>query len=83
MMFTPTVLEPYVVVVRLDGREVELVVWDTAGQEEYERLRPLSYPGTHAVLICYSIDYPDSLENVPVKVSIAHKIRHLKLTHYI
>jgi len=82
-MFTPTILEAYAVDVRLDGREVELVSWDTAGQEEYERLRPLTYPGSHVILICYSIDYPESLENVPVKVSTARKMRDTKLTRSI
>jgi len=82
-MFTPTVLENDVVEVRLDGREVELATWDTASQEEYERLRPLTYPGSHVILICYSIDCPDSLENVPDKVSIAHSMRRPKLTQFI
>jgi GTPase SAR1 family protein len=39
-----------------------------AGQEDYDRLRPLSYPDTNVLLICFSIDSPDSLENVPEKV---------------
>ncbi len=81
-MFTPTILENYVVGVRLDGDEVELALWDTAGQEEYERLRPLSYRGSDVILICYSIDCPDSLENIPIKVSIAPKKRHLKLIRF-
>lgn len=38
------------------------------GQEDYDRLRPLSYPDTNVVLICYSVDSPDSLENVSEKV---------------
>ncbi|KAG8835408.1 Rho GTPase [Serendipita sp. 399] len=37
------------------------------GQEEYERLRPLSYSKSHVVLIAFAIDTPDSLENVTVK----------------
>lgn len=78
-IFMPTILENYVAEVRVDGREVELAIWDTAGQEEYERLRPLVYPGSHVILICYSIDCPDSLENVPIKVSIVQMMRLLKL----
>lgn len=42
-------------------------MWDTAGQEDYDRLRPLSYPDTHVILMCFSIDSPDSLENIPEK----------------
>lgn len=47
--------------------QVELALWDTAGQEDYDRLRPLSYPDTDVILMCFSIDSPDSLENIPDK----------------
>nr|ABD65424.1 Rho3 [Suberites domuncula] len=54
--------------VEVDGHRVELALWDTGGgAEEYERLRPLSYPYTNVVLMCFSIDSPDSLENIPEK----------------
>lgn len=39
------------------------------GQEEYERLRPLSYSKAHIILIAFSVDTPDSLDNVTQKVS--------------
>ena len=39
-----------------DGEEIELSLWDTCGREDYDRLRPLSYPKTSVVLICFSID---------------------------
>lgn len=47
--------------------QIELALWDTAGQEDYDRLRPLSYPDTDVILMCFSIDSPDSLENIPEK----------------
>lgn len=47
--------------------KVELALWDTAGQEDYDRLRPLSYPDTDVILMCFSVDSPDSLENIPEK----------------
>jgi len=65
--YVPTVFENYVADVEVDGRRVELALWDTAGQEDYDRLRPLSYPDSHVVLICFAIDLPDSLENVQEK----------------
>lgn len=43
---------------------MELILWDTAGQEEFDRLRPLSYPNTDVILICFSLESPDSLDNV-------------------
>jgi small GTP-binding protein len=52
----------------VDGKTVDLALWDTAGQEDYDRLRPLSYPETHVVLICFAIDLPESLDNARTKV---------------
>lgn len=51
----------------MEGRHIELALWDTAGQEEYEILRPLSYPNTDVVLLCFSIDNRDSFENAMQK----------------
>ncbi|KAL2912506.1 GTP-binding protein Rho1 [Polyrhizophydium stewartii] len=65
--YVPTVFENYVADVEVDNRRVELALWDTAGQEDYDRLRPLSYPDSHVILICYAIDSPDSLDNVQEK----------------
>ncbi|WBW73746.1 Rho family GTPase Rho2 [Schizosaccharomyces osmophilus] len=63
----PTVFENYVSDCRVDGKSVQLALWDTAGQEEYERLRPMSYAKAHIILIGFAIDSPDSLENVSTK----------------
>lgn len=59
--------ESYVADMKVGDNQVELALWDTAGQEEYDRLRPLSYPNAHVILICFSVDAPDSLENVEDK----------------
>lgn len=66
-VYVPTVFENYVLTVEVDGRRVELALWDTAGQEDYDRLRPLLYPDSNVILICFLIDLPDSLENVKEK----------------
>lgn len=65
----PTVFENYVTDCRVDGRSVQLALWDTAGQEDYERLRPLAYSKAHVLLIGFAVDTPDSLDNVKTKVS--------------
>ncbi|KAL1925317.1 uncharacterized protein VTP21DRAFT_200 [Calcarisporiella thermophila] len=65
--YIPTVFETYVTDVKIDGKPVQLALWDTAGQEEYERLRPLSYSRADVILIAFTIGDPDSLENVTTK----------------
>lgn len=54
----------------VDGKPISLGLWDTAGQEDYDRLRPLSYPQTDVFLICFSIVSRASFDNVKAKVSI-------------
>ncbi len=68
--YVPTVFENYITQVphKRSGKKVELALWDTAGQEEYDRLRPLSYPETDLLFVCFAIDCPNSLENVIDKV---------------
>lgn len=44
-----------------------LGLFDTAGQEDYDRLRPLSYPQTDVFLVCFSVTSPASFENVKEK----------------
>jgi len=65
--YIPTVFENYVTNRQFDGKIIEIALWDTAGQEEYDRLRPLSYPESHVILIVFSVDFPVSLGNVQDK----------------
>lgn len=53
--------------VRIGDEPYTLGLFDTAGQEDYDRLRPLSYPQTDVFLVCFSVTSPASFENVREK----------------
>nr|ABH09722.1 CDC42-like protein [Talaromyces marneffei] len=52
---------------RIGDEPYTLGLFDTAGQEDYGRLRPLSYPLTDVFLVCFSVTSPASFENVREK----------------
>ncbi|CAD5118352.1 DgyrCDS7062 [Dimorphilus gyrociliatus] len=72
--YVPTVFDNYTASLMVDGISVNLGLWDTAGQEDYDRLRPLSYPQTDIFLICFSVVSPPSFDNVTTKW--CKEIRH-------
>ncbi|GFS60237.1 cdc42 homolog [Trichonephila inaurata madagascariensis] len=65
--YVPTVFDNYAVTVMIGGEPYTLGLFDTAGQEDYDRLRPLSYPQTDVFLVCFSVVSPSSFENVKEK----------------
>ena len=66
--YVPTVFDNFSANVVVDGNTVNLGLWDTAGQEDYNRLRPLSYRGADVFLLAFSLISKASYENITKKV---------------
>ncbi|XP_076072312.1 ras-related C3 botulinum toxin substrate 2-like [Mytilus galloprovincialis] len=62
--YVPTIFDNYKTTIMVNDIYVELGLWDTAGQEDYDRFRPLSYPLTDVFLVCFSLVHRPSFENV-------------------
>ncbi|KAH7568844.1 hypothetical protein JRO89_XS06G0060100 [Xanthoceras sorbifolium] len=73
--YVPTVFDNFSANVVVDGSTVNVGLWDTAGQEDYNRLRPLSYRGADIFLLAFSLTSKASYENV-------HKKWTPELRHY-
>ncbi|OWF37082.1 cdc42 homolog [Mizuhopecten yessoensis] len=65
--YVPTVFDNYAVTVAIKDQQFQLGLFDTAGQEEYEGLRRLAYPGTHVFLLAFSVVMPESQRNLELK----------------
>ncbi|MFQ6628881.1 hypothetical protein Gotur_007132 [Gossypium turneri] len=65
--YVPTVFDNFSANVVVDGSTVNLGLWDTAGQEDYNRLRPLSYRGADVFILAFSLISKASYENVTKK----------------
>lgn len=76
------VFDNYAVTVMIGGEPYTLGLFDTAGQEDYDRLRPLSYPQTDVFLVCYSVVSPSSFENVKEKVRMSQPFRTATIINF-
>ncbi|KAJ7204728.1 P-loop containing nucleoside triphosphate hydrolase protein [Mycena pura] len=66
-VFIPNFFDNYTVTVAVGGKSYTLGLFDTGGREDYDRLRPLSYPQTDVFIICFRVTTPASFENVREK----------------
>lgn len=65
--YVPTVFDNFTANVCVDNYPIMLTLWDTAGQEDYDELRPLSYPGSDFFIFMFSVISKISLENIKHK----------------
>ncbi|XP_042163290.1 rho-related GTP-binding protein RhoN isoform X2 [Oncorhynchus tshawytscha] len=62
--YVPTVFENYTASFEIDKQRIELNMWDTSGSSYYDNVRPLAYPDSDAVLVCFDISRPETLDSV-------------------
>jgi len=65
--YVPTVFDNYSATVLFEDKPVNLELWDTAGQDDYDATRKISYPNTDVFVICYAVDSNASFKNVTQK----------------
>jgi len=65
--YVPTIFDNFFTNVIVDSQIVNFHLWDTAGQDEYDKLRYLAYPETDCYLVCFDITRQDSLMNVKIR----------------
>jgi small GTP-binding protein len=68
--YTPTVFDGYSANLTVDGNKINLSLFDSAGQAEYDRLRPLNYPQTDVLLVTFSVVSQTSFDNISSKVRV-------------
>eukprot|EP01113_Clastostelium_recurvatum_P031950 TRINITY_DN4047_c0_g1_i1.p1 TRINITY_DN4047_c0_g1~~TRINITY_DN4047_c0_g1_i1.p1 ORF type:complete len:222 (+),score=27.63 TRINITY_DN4047_c0_g1_i1:64-729(+) len=62
--YEPTIFDNYNTAVMIEDTTYNLGLWDTAGQEEYDKMRTVSYPHTQVFILCFSLVNPHSFLNV-------------------
>jgi hypothetical protein len=72
--YVPTVFENITMNATIQGVLYELALWDTSGQDDYARLRPVSYPDTDVFLVCFSVDNKTSFVNAETKVILINVV---------
>ena len=65
--YAPTVFDNYSVNVDIQGEVWSMGLFDTAGQEDYDKWRSIVYPQTDVFIACFSVMSPPSLDNVQDK----------------
>ena len=65
--YIPTMFDNYSSNVMVDGQVINLSLWDTPGQEDFDKQRAATYEDTEVFIMCFSLVSPTSYENVREK----------------
>ncbi|CAG00848.1 unnamed protein product [Tetraodon nigroviridis] len=77
--YIPTVFENYTASFEIDKQRIELNMWDTSGSAYYDNVRPLAYPDADAVLICFDVSRPETLNSVTKKRTLTKTMQQQEL----
>ena len=80
--YVPTVFDNHAVSITIGGELYTIGLYDTAGSDDYDRLRPLSYVSTDVFLVCFSVLQPSSFANVKEKW-VPHLRSHCQNTPFL
>jgi small GTP-binding protein len=59
--------------IEIDNRQIKLMLWDTAGQEQFAALVPMYVRGAHACIIVASVVDPDSCAHMETWMQLLQK----------
>ena len=62
--YEPTIFKNYKHDFQYNGQNIEMHLWDTSGQEEYDRLRPMSYAKCDIAVLIFSLNNKKTLTNL-------------------
>lgn len=65
--YLPTIFDDYAKIITYKGKVYQLKIRDTAGQEDYDSLRTISYNGLDVVILCFNLISPASFDNIKTK----------------
>eukprot|EP01080_Neovahlkampfia_damariscottae_P002498 gene2498-3204_t len=65
--YVPTVVDNFTISLKIDGKDENVNIWDTAGQETFDKIRLLSYPDSDIFLVCFSVANVSSLQNIEAR----------------
>jgi len=67
--YTPTVFDNFSAIEEVNGEVINVILWDTAGQDDYAQIRTTCYTSCkyHVFLLCFSVIHKDSFDNIKYK----------------
>ena len=65
--YVPTVFDNYSAPISVNGKTIQMNLWDTSGSDDHDEMRPLSYSETDCFMICFSVADEESFERIKDK----------------